>query len=72
MKPLTDREKIALERFDALPDSAAVPFWIAALVSNLSDRQWRDNPPIPVLYISPGKRGVNVGALRRHLRGQAA
>jgi hypothetical protein len=72
MKPLADKEKIALERFDALPDAAAVPFWICALVSNTSDRLWRDNPPIDTFYISPGKRGANVGVLRRHLRGQAA
>jgi hypothetical protein len=70
MRSLTPRQKLALERFEQLPDDAAVPFWICALVSNTSDRLWRDNPPIETFYITPGKRGANVGKLRKLLRGE--
>lgn len=69
MRPLTDKERTILERFEALPDSAAAPLKICALVSGISERTWRRSPPIPVFPISAHKRGANVGQLRKLTRG---
>jgi hypothetical protein len=70
MKNLTEKEKAFLSRFPALPDDAAVDLKGASLVSNISDRTWRDNPPIETFFISSHKRGVNVGKLRKLVRGE--
>jgi hypothetical protein len=69
---LSEKEKAILERFGHLPDSAAAPLKICALVSGLSERTWRRNPPIPTFPISPGKRAANVGNLRKLTRGELA
>jgi hypothetical protein len=72
MNRLSEKEIAALERFENLPDSAAVPLKICALVSGISDRTWRDKPPIPTFPISKGKRAANVGLLRKLTRGELA
>jgi len=46
MKTLSAKERTILDNFKALPDDAAVGLNCAALVSDLSDRTWRDSPPI--------------------------
>jgi hypothetical protein len=72
MRLLSEKEIAILERFERLPDSAAVPLKICALVSGISDRTWRDKPPIQTFYLSAGKRGANVGLLRKLTRGELA
>lgn len=72
MSRLSDKELAILERFEALPDSAAAPLKICALVSGISERTWRRSPPIPVFSISKHKRGANVGQLRKLTRGELA
>jgi len=69
---LSDDEIAILERFERLPDSAAVSLKICALVSGISGRTWRRNPPIPTFPISAGKKAVNVGLLRKLTRGELA
>jgi hypothetical protein len=70
MPSLTEKEIAIFERFERLPDSAAAPIKICALVSGISERTWRDKPPIPTFYLSAGKRGANVGLLRKLTRGE--
>jgi hypothetical protein len=70
MKTLSEKEKAILDRFEALPDDAAASLRICALVSGLSERTWRGNPPIPTFKLSTGRRGANVGKLRKLLRGE--
>jgi hypothetical protein len=70
MSQLTEAEIAILERFERLPDSAAAPIKICALVSGVSERTWRRSPPIPTFPISAGKRGANVGLLRKLTRGE--
>jgi hypothetical protein len=70
MSKLTEDEIAILERFERLPDSAAAPIKICALVSGVSERTWRRSPPIPTFPISAGKRGANVGLLRKLTRGE--
>jgi hypothetical protein len=70
MRRLSDNEIAILERFERLPDSAAVGLKICALVSGLSERTWRRSPPIPTFPISAGKRAGNVGLLRKLTRGE--
>ena len=72
MRPLSEKEIAVLERFERLPDSAAAPIKICALVSGTSERTWRRNPPIPTFHISAGKKGANVGRLRALTRGESA
>jgi hypothetical protein len=72
MRRLSDKEIAILERFEALPDSAAAPLRICALISGISERTWRRSPPIPVFSISAHKRGANVGLLRKLTRGELA
>jgi hypothetical protein len=67
---LSDDEIAILERFERLPDSAAAPIRICALVSGISERTWRRKPPIPTFPISAGKKAANVGLLRRLTRGE--
>jgi hypothetical protein len=69
---LSEKEKAILERFGHLPDEAAAPLKLCALVSGVSERTWRRNPPIPTFPISPGKRAANVGQLRKLTRGELA
>jgi hypothetical protein len=70
MKILSEKDKFLLARFEHLPDSAAVPLRICALISGLSERQWRAKSPIPTFYVSEGKRAANVGQLRKLTRGE--
>jgi hypothetical protein len=70
MRAALDKEKAALERFTHLPDEAAAPLKLCAIVSGTSERTWRRNPPIPTFPISAGKRGANVGLLRKLCRGE--
>jgi hypothetical protein len=71
--PAIIEEEIAvLERLERLPDSAAVSIKNAALLSGISERTWRRNPPIPTFPISAGKKAVNVGLLRKLTRGELA
>ncbi len=70
MHRLSEKEIVVLERFERLPDSAAVPLKICALVSGISDRTWRDKPPIKTFKVSEHKRCANVGELRKLLRGE--
>jgi hypothetical protein len=72
MRKLSDEEIAILDRFEHLPDSAAVPLKICALVSSTSERTWRRSPLIPTFQISPGKRAANVGQLRKLTRGELA
>jgi hypothetical protein len=72
MRKLSQREIAILDRFERLPDSAAAPISICALVSGLSERTWRRSPPIPTFHLSPGKKGANVGQLRKLTRGDLA
>jgi hypothetical protein len=72
MRRLTDDEIAAIQRLDHLPDSAAVPLKLAALSNGTSPRTWRRNPPIPTFFLSPGKKGCNLGLLRRLNRGELA
>jgi hypothetical protein len=69
---LSEKEKATLERLGHLPDSAAVPINICALVSGLSTRTWRRDPPIPTFPISPRKKAANLGMLRKLTRGELA
>jgi hypothetical protein len=68
---LSEKEIAILERFEKLPDSAAVPLKTCALVTGTCERTWRSRPPIKIFYITPGKRGANVGELRALTRGEA-
>jgi hypothetical protein len=70
MNELSDKEIAILRRFERLPDSAAVPIKVCAVVSGVSERTWRRSPPIPTFYLSPCKRGANVGLLRKLTRGE--
>ena len=70
MRRLSDTDIAILDRFERLPDSAAVPIKICALVSGLSERTWRRNPPISTFPLSAGKKGSNVGLLRKLTRGE--
>jgi hypothetical protein len=70
MRRLSDTDIAILERFERLPDSAAAPIKICALVSGISERTWRRSPPIPTFQISAGKRAANVGLLRKLTRGE--
>jgi hypothetical protein len=72
MRRLSENEIAILERFERLPDSAAAPLKICALVSGISERTWRRSPPIPTFPISAGKRAANVGLLRKLTRGELA
>jgi hypothetical protein len=72
MRPLSETEISILDRFERLPDSAAASIRIAATVSGISERTWRRNPPIPTFPLSAGKKGVNVGLLRKLTRGELA
>jgi hypothetical protein len=72
MRRLSETEIIILERFERLPDSAAAPLTICALVSGISARTWRRSPPIPTFFISAGKKAANVGLLRKLTRGELA
>jgi hypothetical protein len=62
----------ALERFNRLPDDAAVSLKICALVSGISYRTWRRSPPIPTFNISANRKAANVGRLRKLTRGELA
>jgi hypothetical protein len=70
MPPLTAKQKAALARLDYLPDSAAVPLNICALLSGNSERTWRRSPPIPTFNVSRNKKAANLGLLRRLNRGE--
>jgi hypothetical protein len=70
MRKLSDEEIAILDRFERLPDSAAAPLKICALISGTSERTWRRSPPIPTFFVSPGKRAANVGLLRKLTRGE--
>jgi hypothetical protein len=72
MRRLSENEIAILERFERLPDSAAAPLKICALVSGISERTWRRSPPIQTFQISAGKRAANVGLLRKLTRGELA
>jgi hypothetical protein len=72
MRRLSDADIAILERFERLPDSAAAPIKICALVSGISERTWRRNPPIQTFPLSAGKKGANVGLLRKLARGELA
>ena len=62
MKPFSAKEKAILARFEALPDSAAASLKICSIMSGISERTWRDNPPIPVFKLSC----LQAGSERRH------
>jgi hypothetical protein len=70
MRRLSDVDIAILDRFERLPDSAAAPIRICALVSGISERTWRRSPPIPTFQLSAGKKGANVGLLRKLTRGE--
>jgi hypothetical protein len=72
MRRLSDTDIAILERFERLPDSAAAPIKICALISGISERTWRRSPPIPTFSLSAGKKGANVGLLRKLTRGELA
>jgi hypothetical protein len=72
MPVLIEKEIAILERLERLPDSAAVSIKNAALLSGISERTWRRNPPIPTFPLSAHKKGVNVGLLRKLTRGELA
>ena len=72
MRNLSEKEIAILERLERLPDGAAVSIKNAALFSGTSERTWRRNPPIPTFPLSAGKKGVNVGLLRKLTRGELA
>ena len=72
MRRLSENEIAILERFELLPDSAAAPIKICALVTGISERTWRDKPPIPTFHVSAGKKAANVGLLRKLTRGELA
>jgi hypothetical protein len=67
---LSAQEVAMLERFKQLPDEAAAPFNVCALISGISERTWRQNPPIPTFNVSANKRAANVGLLRKLVRGE--
>ncbi|MCW2218318.1 hypothetical protein M2232_001850 [Bradyrhizobium japonicum] len=70
MRKLTDDEIAILQRTEQLPDSAAVPLKICALLSGVSERTWRRSPPVPTFNITAGKKAANLGQLRKHTRGE--
>jgi hypothetical protein len=70
MRKLSPEEIAILDRFEHLPDSAAAPIKICSLISGISERTWRRAPPIPTFPLSPGKKGANVGMLRKLTRGE--
>jgi hypothetical protein len=72
MRQLTDEEIEILQRTEKLPDSAAVPLNICALMTGLSERTWRRRPPVPTFNISAGKKAANLGLLRKLSRGELA
>jgi hypothetical protein len=72
MRRLSEADIDILDRFERLPDSAAAPIKICALVSGISERTWRRSPPIPTFPLSAGKNGANVGLLRKLCRGELA
>jgi hypothetical protein len=69
---LSENEIAVLERLERLPDGAAVSIKHAALFSGISERTWRRSPPIPTFHLSAGKKGANVGLLRKLTRGELA
>ncbi len=70
MRRLTEKEKAALELFEHLPDSASAPLKLCSLVTGISDRTWRDKPPIPTFHITEKMKAANVGRLRKLMRGE--
>ena len=72
MRLLTDEEITILQHVEKLPDSAAVPLKICALMSGITERTWRRNPPVPTFKISERIKGANLGALRKRYRGESA
>ena len=72
MRHLTDDEISILQRTERRPDSSAVPLKICALMSGVSERTWRRNPPVPTFHLSAGKKGANLGAVRKLARGELA
>ncbi|WP_156179951.1 hypothetical protein [Bradyrhizobium sp. LTSPM299] len=75
MRQLTDDEIKILQRIEKLPDSAAVTLKTCALMTGVSERTWRRNPPVPTFPLSAskaGKKGANLGAVRQHARGEHA
>lgn len=69
MRQLTDDEIELLQRVERLPDCAAIPLKICALLIGVSERTLRRNPPVPTFNLSAGKKGANLGAVRQHTRG---
>jgi hypothetical protein len=57
-----ERIKEIIARFPSLPDAANVPVPVAAALDNVSDRTVRRT--YPLVKLSPGRHGVNVGYLR--------
>jgi hypothetical protein len=72
MRRLTEKDIEALAAFEHLPDAAAAPLTLCALVSGICVRTWRDNPPIPTFHVSAHRKAANVGKLRRLTRGELA
>jgi len=56
-----------LRLFPELPDAAIVPRKVTALLTGMSLRTIRRNPPVPDREITPDLIGHRVGDLRRFL-----
>jgi hypothetical protein len=59
-----------LERFDALPDCAALPTAVTATILGVSERTVRYHPQLKRVAVSKGRYGQSVGSVRRLLRGE--
>jgi hypothetical protein len=60
-----------LERFDALPDDAALPTKATAAILGTSERTVRYHPQLTRVVVSRGRYGQRVGDVRKLLRGEA-
>jgi hypothetical protein len=60
-----------LQKFEDLPDAAVVPRKVTALLTGMSIRTIRRNPPVPDRRITDDLIGHRVGDLRRWLAGKA-
>jgi hypothetical protein len=71
-KPLSARQIAMLDRVEHLPDSAAAPLEVCALLSGTSVGTWRRSPPVPTFFVSSGRLAANLGRVRQLTRGELA
>lgn len=70
MSAMSPKLREILERFDALPDDAALPTRVTAIILGTCERTVRDHPQLKRVTVSRGRYGQRVGDVRKLLRGE--